>query len=113
MSNIILKKSYTECSGENSLRPFSKISKLSVTLDQQAKFLCSLIYYISKSRVIEIYWYKPIAFTSYKALLKKKRRSETSLLASFSACLMKKNVPRFILLTNQISLSDYLYFLKY
>ena len=32
--NIFLGKSYTKCSGETIPRPFSKFSKLSVSLDQ-------------------------------------------------------------------------------
>ena len=33
MKNIFLEKSYTKCGGENSPRPFSKKSKLSIFLD--------------------------------------------------------------------------------
>ena len=32
--NIILEKSYTKCIGETILRPFSKKTKLSISLDQ-------------------------------------------------------------------------------
>ena len=32
--NIFLEKSYTECSGENIPKPFSKKSKLSISLEQ-------------------------------------------------------------------------------
>ena len=34
MRHIFLEKSYTKCGGETILRPFSKISKLSMSLDQ-------------------------------------------------------------------------------
>ena len=34
MKNIFLEKSYTKCGGETILRPFSKKSKLSISLDQ-------------------------------------------------------------------------------
>ena len=34
MRNIILEKSYTECGGETSPRPFSGKLKLSISLDQ-------------------------------------------------------------------------------
>ena len=34
MRNIFLKKSYTKCGGETIPRPFSKWSKLSMSLDQ-------------------------------------------------------------------------------
>ena len=33
--NIFVEKSYTKCAGENILRPLSKKSKLSISLDQQ------------------------------------------------------------------------------
>ena len=36
---------------------------------------------------------RSLAFTSYKAFLKNKKRSETSLPASFSTKTMKKNIP--------------------
>ena len=66
MKNIFLEKSYTKCGGKTIPRTFSKKSKLSISLDQQSKVLHSLL------RV-----------TSYKTFLKKKKRSETSLSASF------------------------------
>ena len=34
MTNIFLEKSYTKCGGENTARPFSKKSKLTISLDQ-------------------------------------------------------------------------------
>ena len=37
MRNIFLEKSCTTCSGETILRPFSQKSKLSISLNQQAK----------------------------------------------------------------------------
>ena len=40
--NIFLKNSYATCDGETIPRPFSKKSKLSISLDQLAKFLYSL-----------------------------------------------------------------------
>ena len=43
MKNILLEKSYTKCGGESSNRPFSKNSKLSMSLDQQSEFSYSLI----------------------------------------------------------------------
>ena len=53
-----------------------------------------------------------LVFTSYEAFSTIKKRSETSLSGSFSAWFLKKNI-HYILLTNQISLSDCLIFLKY
>ena len=48
--NIFLEKSYTKCGGETSPRPFSKKSKLSISLDQYSKVLLN-----AKLRTIEIY----------------------------------------------------------
>ena len=40
--NIFIEKSYTKCDGETIPRPFSKNSKLSISLGQQPKVLYSL-----------------------------------------------------------------------
>ena len=40
--NIFLKKSYRKCDREAIPRPFTKKSKLSISLDQLSKVLCSL-----------------------------------------------------------------------
>ena len=48
--NIFLEKSYTKCGGETSPRPFSRKSKLSISLDQYSKVLLN-----AKLRTIEIY----------------------------------------------------------
>ena len=40
--NIFLEKLYVKCGGNTSPRPFSKKSKLSISLDQQSKVLYSL-----------------------------------------------------------------------
>ena len=53
--NIFLEKSYTKCAGETILRPFSKNSKLSISLDQESKVLCGLFLLYVKLRVIKIY----------------------------------------------------------
>ena len=42
MRNIFLEKSFTKCGGETIPGPFSKKSKLSVSLDQYSKVLYSL-----------------------------------------------------------------------
>ena len=56
----------------------------------------------------------PLTFTSYKAFPKNKKRSGTSLPASFFCMIFEeKYFSRYILLTDQISLSNSLYFLKY
>ena len=55
-----------------------------------------------------------LAFTSYKALLKNKNRSGTSIPAPFSASFLKKKYFSYnIMLPDQISLSGCLYFVRY
>ena len=44
MSNIVLEKEYTKCDGEAIPRPFSKKSKLSLSLGQQPEFFCRFSY---------------------------------------------------------------------
>ena len=58
--NIFVEKSYTKCAGENILRPLSKKSKLSISLDQQFfSIVCKFEGYhnIAKSSC------RPLAFT--------------------------------------------------
>ena len=88
MRKMFLEKSYTDCGGETIPRPFSKKSKLSVSLDQQSKVLYNLFFIISQVegyRNILKLSCRPLAFNSFKAFLKNKVRSRTSLLDSFSA----------------------------
>ena len=42
MRDIFLEKSYTKCGQETIPRPFTKNSKLSISLDQYSKGLCYL-----------------------------------------------------------------------
>ena len=53
--NIALGKSYSKCGGETSLRPFSEKLKLSMSLDQLSKVLCSLLLFYDMLRAVEIY----------------------------------------------------------
>ena len=55
MKNIFLEKSYTECGGETSPRPFSGKLKLSISLDQQFKVLYNLLLLHYRLRAIELY----------------------------------------------------------
>ena len=55
MKNIFLEKSYTKCGGGTSPRPFPGKLKLSISLDQQSKVLCTLLSLYPKLRAIEIY----------------------------------------------------------
>ena len=92
MRNIFLEKSYRKRKGEPSLRAFYKKSKLSISLNQQPDILQSLfLLYVQ----VEVYqnilklrcW--PLVSTLYKAFLKNRNRSGTSLLTSFSPWLLK------------------------
>ena len=53
LRNIFLVKSYTKCDGEAISRPFSKKSKLSISLDQDSKVLYILFLLFAKLRTIE------------------------------------------------------------
>ena len=69
MRNIFLKKSYTKCVGET-VRPISKKSKMSMSLDQQSEVLYSLLlYYVQVEHCQSLLKlrYLPLAFTLYKA----------------------------------------------
>ena len=83
MRNIFLEKSYTKCGGETIPRPFSKKSKLSISLDQQSKVLCNklrtIVYCIHSILKLSC---RPLAFPSDKTFL---RNNKTSGNASFSA----------------------------
>ena len=55
MRNIFLEKSYIKCGGETIPRPFSKKSKLSISMGQLSKVLYSLFFLYANLRTIEIY----------------------------------------------------------
>ena len=55
MRNVFLEKSYTKCGGETSPEPFSKKSKLAISLYQLSKFLYSLFLLYAKLRAIQTY----------------------------------------------------------
>ena len=61
-------KPYTKCGEEAIPRAFSKKSKLSISPDKKFKVLC-----------------RSLAFNSYKAFLKNKKKPGTSIPATFSA----------------------------
>ena len=52
--NIFVEKPYTKCGGGNIPRPFSKKSKLDVSLDQQLKVLYGLSLLYANMRAMEI-----------------------------------------------------------
>ena len=72
--------------GRNYSRPFSKKSKLSISLNELSKVLYSLPLLYVKLRTIQnilkLSW-RPLAFNSYNAFLKNKKWSGTSLPVSF------------------------------
>ena len=55
MRKIFLEKSHPKCGEETSPKPFSKKSKLSISLDQYSKFLHSSSALYANLRAIEIY----------------------------------------------------------
>ena len=113
MRNIFLEASYTKCSMKLFLSLWSKKSKMSISLDQQSEILYSFFYCMDYQNTLKLTCWL-LAFTSNKVFLKNKKRSATSLSASFSGWFFKKKYfSRHILLTNQNSLADCLYFLKY
>ena len=79
--NIFAEKSYTKCGGETITRSISIKSKFSMSLDQNV-FIESQV---EGYRNILKLSCKPLAFTSYEAFLKNKKRSGTSLFETFSA----------------------------
>ena len=116
--NTFLEKSYKTCDREPNPRPFSEKSTLSKSLNQQTEHFIPLAFIVCTSSLY-VYQnllklrYCPLAFTFCKSFLKNKKRSGTSLPSSFSAWLLKKNISRVVLLTDQISMPDCLYFLRY
>ena len=54
LTNIFVEKSYIKCAPETIPRPLSKISKLSIFLDQKCKVLNSLFLLYADLRAIEI-----------------------------------------------------------
>ena len=88
MRNIFLEKPYTKCGVETSPRPFAKISKLSISLDQKSKVciqFVSIVCQVGDYQNILKLSYRLLAFISYNIFYKSKKRSGTSLPASFSA----------------------------
>ena len=56
MRKLFLEKSYTKYNGETISRPYSKKSKLTISLDQDSKVLFSLFLLYVKLRAIKLYW---------------------------------------------------------
>ena len=99
MKNNFLEKLYRKCGGGTISKPFSKKSKLIISLNQQSKVLYSLfsLYATLKAIQVKKLSCRPLAFNSYKSFFKKQNKerpetSQTSLPASFSAWFLKKNI---------------------
>ena len=95
LRNIFPEKSYTKWGGETFPRPFSRKSKLSISLDQHSKVLYIWFLLFAKLRTIESDWNWAAYYLLLpwgKAFLKSKKKSGTSLPASFSAWVLKKNI---------------------
>ena len=105
MRHYFLEKLYTKCGGETSPWAFFTKSKLNIYLDQQSSFI-QFVFTVCPSRGLS----KKIklscrshGFTSYQAFLKTKWGLELVSVSHF-AC--------YIALTDRISSSDCLYFLR-
>ena len=84
--NVFLKRWYRKCGGETSLKPFCKISKWGISLDQHSARLHSLfLLYVQVEGYQSILKLRcwPLTFTSSKAFRNKKSPG-TSVAASFS-----------------------------
>ena len=104
MKNIFLEKSCKKCGRETSPDLFLKNWNL-----EYLWINISLYVQVEGYRNILKLRCTPIAFTSYKDFLENKNRSGT--LPHFLLNFLKIYLSRNVLLTNQISLSDCLYFL--
>ena len=117
MRNPFLEKLSPKFGVETIPRPFSKKSKLSISLDQQFKSFVQFVFIVFQVQVylkILKLGCRALAFTSYKAFLKSKEASGTSLSASFSAKLLKKKIYLLSYSINwPISLSGCLNFVRY
>ena len=94
MRNIFLVKSYTKCGRETNSRSFSKNQNWAYLWINILKFYIFCFNCLPSwdlSKVIETKL-QIICFYLIKALLRNKKRSETSLPASFSAWFLKKNI---------------------
>ena len=109
MANIF---SYIKCGGENSPGPFSKKSKLRISLDQQIKvfkYLSFKVFIVFPSRVLSKYIGTKVQTTSfiptYSFLEKQKEVWNLSLCLIFCMIFKEKYFSRYIILsTYQISL---------
>ena len=106
MRNTFLEISYKKFGVEDSPRPYYKKSKLSTSLDQYSEMLWSLFLLhaqVKSTKSTQVYqnilkrrcW--PLLTTLYKAFLRNKKSSRTTLLVSFSAWFLEKMFFNYIL----------------
>ena len=93
MRNIFLEKSYGKSGSKPISKTFSKKSKWAYPWTKSFMQLVFIVFQVEDYRSILKLSCRPLAFTSYKASLKNKKRSETSLPASFSEWFLKKIIP--------------------
>ena len=105
MRNIFLGKLYTKCGEKAIPRPFSKNSKLNISLDYWSSFMkfIFIVCQVEDYRNILKLYHRPLAFIWYKAFLTNKKTFRTSLSAWFSALFLK----------NIISLGTFYYLTKF
>ena len=69
MRTIFLEKSFSKCGGETIPRPFSKKSKLNISLDQQFKSFIQFVFIVCQAegylKILKLSC-RPLAFTSHK-----------------------------------------------
>ena len=86
---------------QNVVRPFSKKSKLNISLDQEFKSLIQFVFIICQFegylKIMKLTC-RPLAFTSYKAFLKNKKRSVKS---HYKKVLSKKSLQKLKNLENK------------
>ena len=78
MRNIFLEKSYTKCGGKASSKPFNKMSKLSISLDQKSEISQSFFFIVCPSRGLPKYTKPKLLTTSFsliQSFLQKKKRT--------------------------------------
>ena len=126
MRNIFLEKSYAKYGKVTIPTSFSKKSKLGISLDQQPNVCILLVYFlytvyfhympscVSYLNILRLSC-RPLAFTSYIFFFKKKKKevwNQPSCLI-ISIIFEKIYFSRYILLADPLSLSAYLYCVRY
>ena len=112
--NIFIRKLYAKFEDKLIPDPFLKNENWAyLSLDQQSEILYSIfLLYIQVEDYRNILkltsW--PLAFTSYQAFLKNKKRSETNLFVFFPTLLLKSNISHVILLLEILGYSCITYF---